>query len=46
MNTDTPVLLIFFRIFFRIFPIIFWKIKWMRNVNNFEIAKVQSEGAA
>ena len=40
MNTDTLVLLLTFK------NIYFWMITWMKNVNNFQLAKVQPQGVA
>ena len=37
---------LFFRLFLRICPIIFGCEKWMKNLNNFQIAKVQSQDLA
>ena len=42
MNTDTLVLLL---IFWSASYFI-WMITWMKNVNNFQIAKVQPQGVA
>ena len=42
MKTDTLVLLL---IFYNM-SYYFWMITWMKNVNNFQIAKVKSQGAA
>ena len=42
MNTDTLVLLLIFQNT----SYYFWMITWMKNVNNFQIAKVQSHGVA
>ena len=39
MNTDTLVLLLIFQNM----SYHFWMITWMKNVNNFEIAKVESQ---
>ena len=36
----------FFCLFFRICTIIFWMITWMKNVNNFQMPKVQPQGVA
>ena len=42
MITDTIVpLLIFYNISYYV-----WRITWMENVNNFQIAKVQPQGVA
>ena len=42
MNTDTFfVLLVFKNIFYY-----FWMITWIKNVNNFQIAKVQPRSVA
>ena len=43
MNTDTLVLLLIFLI---IMSGYFWMITSMKNVNNFQIAKVQPQGVA
>ena len=40
MNTDTFVL-----VYFLEYVLLFW-ITWMKNVNNFQIAKVQPLGVA
>ena len=40
MNTDTLVLLLTFKNIYY-----FW-ITWMKNVNNFQLAKVQPQGVA
>ena len=42
MNTDTPVLLLIFQNM----SYYFWMIMFMKNVNNFQIAKVQPQGVA
>ena len=39
MNTDTLVLLLIFQNISHYF----WMIMWMKNVNNFKTAKVQSQ---
>ena len=41
MNTDTLVLFLFF-----FFEYVLLMITWTKNVNNFEIAKVQHQGVA
>ena len=41
MNTDTLVLLLTFKNIYY-----FWMITWMKNVNNFQLAKVQPQGVA
>ena len=40
MNIDTLVLLLFFKNISNYF----WMITWIKNVNNFQIAKVQPSG--
>ena len=40
MNTDT------FVIYFQNMSYYFWMTAWMNNVNNFQIVKVQPQGAA
>ena len=40
MNIDTLVLLLFFKNISNYF----WMITWIKNVNNFQIAKVQPQG--
>ena len=42
MNTDTIVLLVIFQNVFYYF----WMKTWMKNENNFQIAKVQPHGIA
>ena len=42
MNTDMHVLLLIFRSMLYYF----WMTMWMKNVNNFQIAKVQPQGVA
>ena len=42
MNTDTLALLLIFKNM----PYYFWMITWMKNVNNFQAAKVQPQGVA
>ena len=42
MNTDTLVLLLTFTNI----AYYFWMIKWIKNVNNFQISKVKHQGAA
>ena len=40
MNTDT------FSIYFQNMSYYFWMTAWIKNVNNFQILKVQPQGAA
>ena len=42
MNSDTLVLLLVFKDM----SYYFWMITWMKNVNNFQIAKFQLQGVA
>ena len=42
MNTDTPVLLLIFENM----SYYFWMTTWIKNVNNFQIVKVQPQGVA
>ena len=42
MNTDTLVLLLNYQNT----SYYFWMMTWMKNVNNFQMAKVQSQGVA
>ena len=42
MNVDTIVLLLIFQNMSNYF----WMIRWMKNLNNFQIAKVQPQGVA
>ena len=42
MNVDTLVLLLIFQKI----TYYFWMIMWMKNVNNFQVAKVEPEGVA
>ena len=42
MNTDIHI----FLLIFQNMPYVFWMITWMKNVNNFQIAKVQPQGVA
>ena len=41
MNTDTLILLLIFQNMSY-----FWTMKWMKNVNNFQLVKVQPQGVA
>ena len=42
MNTDTLLILLIFQNMFYYS----WMITWMKNVNNFQIVKVQPQGVA